>query len=242
MNWLTYFQQNRANRRTIPWGRGIHVEPDLREPLIHSLQRFQIGETGNGTRLLAGAAATGDAGYREAITLFIQEEHEHARLLERILRSLDADLLTNHWSDTCFVAVRHLMGYQMELVVLLSAEMIAKRYYRALYEGTHDAVLRAVFGQICDDEEGHIDFHCAYLRERFCQYPAIIQWLIRILWMTFFGCVCLVVIWDHRAVLSATNVGVGGFLRDCYEIYDTVTDKILDGKRLVIEPVVRQNS
>ncbi len=163
MNWRTYFEQNRLQRRLIPWPVGITVEPHLRTPLIRSSQRFQVGETGEGQHLKMGAAASGDADYAATIALFIAEEHEHARLLERILAELEAPLLKSHWSDSIFVLVRHLMGLKLELVVLLSAELIAKRYYRALYEGTHDPILRAIFAQICDDEEGHIAFHCDFL-------------------------------------------------------------------------------
>lgn len=49
--WLNYFQHNRTHRRPLAFEKGIAVEPHLREPLIRSLQRFQIGETGEGIHL-----------------------------------------------------------------------------------------------------------------------------------------------------------------------------------------------
>ena len=61
MDWLAYFERNRASRMEIPWERGIAVEPDLRVPLIHSLRRFQVGEQGDGNHLKRGAAAKGGA-------------------------------------------------------------------------------------------------------------------------------------------------------------------------------------
>src|SRR5436853_6547379 len=81
MEWTAYFERNRASRLTIPWEREILVEPHLRAPLIRSLQRFQVGEQGDGLHLRAAAAATGDADYAYAIALFVAEEQEHARLL-----------------------------------------------------------------------------------------------------------------------------------------------------------------
>src|SRR5438876_4648551 len=167
MDWLAYFRHNRANRMAIPWERGIAVVPRLRGPLIHSLQRFQVGEQGDGIHLKRSAAATGDLAYAETISLFIEEEQEHARLLGQLLRGMGAPLLGWHWSDVVFVCVRRLSGLRLELMVLLAAELISKRYYRALYEGTEDPVLRAAFAQILHDEVGHVDFHCEYLHRAF---------------------------------------------------------------------------
>lgn len=226
MNWVTYFEQNRLSRRPIPWTVGIEVAPHLRAPLIRSLQRFQIGETGEGRHLQAGAAATGDANYAAAIALFIAEEHEHARLLEQILNALDAPLLQSHWSDGIFMLVRHLLGLKLELLVLLSAEMIAKRYYRALYEGTHTPVLRAIFAQICDDEEGHIAFHCDFLGMAWAAQSPLKRWLIRNGWQLFFWLVVLVVTYDHASLLRAVHVPPLTFFHDCQQIFNQTMKQI----------------
>jgi hypothetical protein len=224
--WLEYFQHNRRHRRVIPWERGITVEPHVRAPLIESLQRFQVGETGEGVQLKRGARATGDATYAEAIALFIDEENEHARLLARALAAMHAAPLTSHWSDNVFVLVRRLMGLQLELVVLLSAEMIAKRYYRALYEGTQDAVLRILFAQIGDDEEGHIAFHCAFLGNAWAGLSPGQRWLAVAAWQLFFQTVCLVVAWDHRRVLHALGLSARHFVGDCLTIFAATTAAI----------------
>jgi hypothetical protein len=60
-------------------------------------------------------------------------------------------------------------GAAVGMVVLLSAEMIAKRYYRALYEGTQDALLQDLFSEIRDEKEGHITFRCAFLQNDWTQ-------------------------------------------------------------------------
>lgn len=226
MNWYTYFEQNRLNRRPIPWTGGIEVTSHLRAPLIRSLQRFQIGETGEGHHLQAGAAALGDANYAAAMELFIAEEHEHAHLLERILEELEAPLLKSHWSDGVFMLVRHLMGLKLELVVLLSAEMVAKRYYRALYEGTHDPVLRAIFVQICDDEEGHIAFHCDFLGTAWAAQSPFNRWLIRHAWQLFFWVVALVVTCDHASLFRAVRVPPLIFFHDCRQIFNQTMKQI----------------
>ncbi|HEY4385522.1 MAG TPA: ferritin-like domain-containing protein [Ktedonobacteraceae bacterium] len=205
-DWLCYFQKNRYQRLTIPWERGIVAEPSLRRPLIHSLQRFQVGEQGDGLHLRKGAARIADPDYIDAIDLFIKEEQEHSRLLAKIIESMGGSLLAYHWSDICFIFLRRLLRLRLELLVLLVAEIIAQAYYKILYDGTPDIVLRSVFGQILHDEQGHVAFHRAYLRQSFAKISPLQRQLLYRSWQLFYMFVCLVVIYDHRAVFRAIGV------------------------------------
>jgi len=224
--WVAYFDRNRGDRLPIPWERGIAVEPGLRAPLIRSLQRFQVGERGDGVHLRAAASATGDLLYCRAIELFVQEEQEHSRLLAALLEGIGAPLLESHWSDACFILLRRLCGLRTELLVLLIAELIAKRYYRALHEGSADLVLRSAFAQILHDEEGHVAFHCAYLRQAFIRRPRTLCRLVRAGWRMVFRLVCLVVLYDHRAVLRAVAVPPGKFWRESGLIFEEAAENI----------------
>ncbi len=219
-NWLDYFEYNRRHRRDIPWEREIELAAHWRGPLIRSLQKFQVGESGEGTHLRRQAAKTGDPIYQAAIDLFIKEEQEHARLLACILRKLKAPLLQHHWSDACFILLRRLFGLHHELLVLLMPEMIAKRYFRGLRDGSRDPVLRAVFAQILHDEEGHLAFHVDYLQGALASLslPARITW--RAIWRLFFRAACLVVIVDHREALRGSGVSAAAFWWDCGLIFD----------------------
>jgi hypothetical protein len=98
-HWLDYFEWNRTHRRPIPWQSGAHVEAGLRKPFIRSLQRFQVGESGEGLHLRKQAARTGCAVYQQCIDLFIKEEQEHARLMAKVLGMQQAPLLKHHWTD-----------------------------------------------------------------------------------------------------------------------------------------------
>jgi hypothetical protein len=231
--WLDHFEQNRVNRSPVPWAIGIRVESQLREPLIRSLQKFQLGESGEGRNLKRHAAATGDATYAAAISLFIQEEQEHARLMGKILHELNAPLLKSHWSDWCFVSLRHLFGLHQELMVLLLPEMIAKSYFRALHDGTKDEVLRAVFGQIAQDEDGHLAFHVEYLRRAFVKMSFSRRMLMLILWRLVFRATCVVVMLDHRAVLRAAGAKPQAFWSDCGQIFDEVAAGIFSPAHLL---------
>jgi hypothetical protein len=236
-NWLSYFECNKRDRLQIPWHLKIEPEEKLRVPLIRSLQRFQIGESGEGRHLRAHAAGTGDAEYAAAIDLFIKEEQEHARLMAAILRRLRAPLLERHWSDGCFMYLRHVAGLKEQLLVLLLPEMIAKRHFRALHDGTEDPVLRSVFAQICHDEEGHLNFHIDTLQKLFTKWPWWRRAGLRAFWRVLFRASCVVVMWDHRAVLSAVGVSKSLFWWDCGLIFDEVAARIFSSapKPIVIE-------
>jgi hypothetical protein len=221
-NWLNYFKSNRIHRREIPWEREINVQPRLLRPLIRSLQRFQVGESGEGHHLRRQAVKSGDADYQAAIDLFIKEEQEHARLMAEVLKKLNAPLLGHHWSDGCFILLRRLFGLHHELLVLLIPEMIAKRYFRALCDGFADPTLQAVCGQILYDEEGHLAFHVDYLQRTFASHSLVARVLLRACWRVVFRAACLVVIVDHRAVLQGAGVSAATFWWDCGLIFDEV--------------------
>ncbi len=232
-NWLNYFEQNRANRSPVPWEKGINVEPHLRKPLIRSLQKFQLGESGEGRKLKSNARKTGDATYAVAIDLFIGEEQEHARLMANILRELNAPLLASHWSDHCFIFMRQLFGLHQELMVLLLPEMIAKRYFRALHDGTNDAVLRAVFAQIARDEDGHLAFHIEYLRHAFEKISFTKKIFALVIWRILFRATCVAVMLDHREILRAIGMRPRQFWDDCGKIFDEVTAGIFSPAHLL---------
>jgi hypothetical protein len=221
-NWLNYFENNRKNRRKIPWERDITVEPSLRSAFIRSLQRFQVGESGEGHHLRRQAAKSGDADYQAAIDLFIKEEQEHARLMAGVLKKLDAPLLAHHWSGACFILLRRMFGLHHELLVLLMPEMIAKRYFRALCDGFADPTLQAVCGQILHDEEGHLAFHVDFLQRAFASRSLLARMVLRACWRLLFRAACIVVILDHRAVLRDAGVSAATFWWDCGLIFDEV--------------------
>ncbi len=147
MDWLGYFHLNAEKRREIPWREGVRVAPPIRAELVRSLQRFQLGESGDGIWLRRNASGE-PVEYRHAQDLFIKEEQEHARLMGRVLDLLNAPRLRWHWTDWCFERVRRLLGLKLEVLVLLVAEMIAKRYFRALREGVDDVLVWLDHGKL----------------------------------------------------------------------------------------------
>src|SRR5258708_16001037 len=114
---------------------------------MRSVQSFQVGEQGDGLHLRKAAARTNNPDYIAAIDLFVKEEQEHSRLLARLIEGMGGSLLQHHWSDTCFVFLRRLLGLRMELLILLVPEVIAQFYYKALHTRPAHPLLPIAFAQ-----------------------------------------------------------------------------------------------
>ena len=225
--WVAYFERNAADRVAVPWERGVRLPSGARRPLVHSIQRFQVGESGDGAHLLRKAERLGDPDYLAAARLFVAEEQEHSRLLAGLLDAVDAERLRWHVTDAAFVALRRILGLRMELGVLLMAEVIALCYYAALHEGTEDPVVQAVSQQILHDEQAHVPFHCDRLRRDVATLPTVVRAALAVPWRLAFRGVCLVVAADHGGALRALGVPVGHFLSDAGRRFAAASDEAL---------------
>ena len=232
-DWLAYFRQNQLDRRGIAWHEGIHLDPRMHKPLARSLARFQLGESSNGTRLLAAARQlserTGDPFYPRTIALFIAEEQEHSCLLAKVLQQMRAPLLPRDWTDSLFRRCRHLLGFYEEISVLLMAEIIALKYYGVIRQRCRAPVLEIVCEQILADEKFHVRFHCERLR----QVIAPRFWLIRagcwVMLSAMFAGASTVVAWDHRQAFAALGSSSVEFLRDSWLNFFAARKAIFDG-------------
>jgi hypothetical protein len=130
-SWLHYFQQNRLNRTEPQWELPLEGDPLALRELARSLSHFQLGESGQGTHLLREARRThaDDPAYQEALLLFIREEQEHARLLQKLVERYYGRLVTRHWTHTLFRTLRRALGVGFEIQVLVIAELIGTAYY-----------------------------------------------------------------------------------------------------------------
>lgn len=204
-SWLHYFQQNRSNRPEPQWDSAVTENPAAIRHLARSLSHFQLGESGEGTFLLAQAGRThaDDPIYCEALALFIREEQEHARLLQKLVERYCGRLVAGHWTHSLFRGLRHAIGVGFEIQVLVIAELVGTAYYRVLVRRTSDAILREVCEMVLRDEAQHIAFHA----ERFATDQAAWLPIERALWVAQFQILllgALEVAWmDHGAALRA---------------------------------------
>ncbi|MFJ4466963.1 ferritin-like domain-containing protein [Streptomyces sp. NPDC089424] len=224
--WTRRFEDERERRREQgdpDWGQGATLHPAV----WAGVQRFQVGEDGDGDNLVAKADEAGDRDYAEAVRLFVAEEQNHARLLAGLLAAGGVPTLSGHWSDTVFVELRRLMGLRMELLVLMIAEVVALRYYRALRDGTDDPLTSDVAGRILADEQRHVPFHCERLHASVAELPRPTRRPVMSLWRLLLLAVSLVVAADHGPALRRLGVGRLRFVADVLTSSRAVVSAVL---------------
>lgn len=227
--WLWYFQTNKEERVhiTFPGDMTGEIPQAVRTPLIRSLQRFQIGETGEGKHLRKYARNTGDKLYEESIDLFIKEEQFHARVLAEMIQAIDGTLLTWHWTGLAFIALRRMFGLKTELFILLIAEIIGKCFYKACAEKLTSPIMCSAFSLMVLDELGHLEFHCSFLRNQMCRFPPAVRRLVHYAWCAMFFTTCFVFMADHAKSLAALNVSSKDFLLECSKSFHRASRRAL---------------
>jgi hypothetical protein len=218
--WCEHFRENEERQLSIPWKEARPLSQAERRILLPSLQDFQLGESSEGRHGRARAAAygerVGDPHYAEAIGLFFAEENRHAAYLARYLRLHAVEPIGRSWTDFVFRRVRRLMGLELLLTVLLTAELIGEVYYRAVRAGTQCPALRAMCAQILRDERMHVRFHLErfrFLRRGRSRLRSTIQ---DGLWRGFFAVTCLAVWVKHGPALRLGGYGFRRFRAEAF--------------------------
>lgn len=193
------------------WDIPAVMEGRIRCAFVRSFQRFELGENGDGARLLGMAAAAGDPIYTEALELLVREEQQHSALFRRALEHLDAAPLKSHWTDAAFTRLRRLLGLRTEIGLFLIAESVALEYFRALADRAPDPVLRAVGGRVAEDEGDHIRFQIDRLRVGFRETPALVRVLVGIGWYVVAAGAAAVLVIDHGAALRACGISAPAY-------------------------------
>lgn len=213
--WLDYFQENKRTRPVFDLSGEVSLEPKLRDPLIRSLQRFQIGETGDGKHLRKYARKLADPVYMQCVDLFIREEQVHGQILAEVVLSAGGTLLSWHWTDVAFILLRRILGLKTEILILLIAEVVGKCFYKCVADCVDDARLQEVFAVIVVDEIAHLQFHAEFLSFRLEKLPWFVRIFAHYAWCIIFHSACLVFIIDHRQTLEALNVSPAEFIAKC---------------------------
>lgn len=239
--WREYFRHNAQHLLAIPWEDGVNLTEEEREAVAASVQEFQLGESSEGKHFTGLAREysdrTGDADYIHALRLFIGEEHRHARDLGRVLDLAGIPRTGYTWPDAVFRWLRHRAGLELSIGVLVTAEIIAKVYYRALREATGSAVLRVLCDQILADEVQHVRFQCERLAILRARRSRAAVWAKGFLQSTFFAGTCWVVWLKHRRALRKGGFTYRSFRRAARgEMRDAV--RLMNPRSYTSGPVV----
>ena len=169
LTWSQFFLENRETEDSLPFSDTNKLTEEERALITPSIQQFELGENSEGNTFLnAGkryAYDNHDYDYVSALTLFIAEENRHSSYLRRFMQKQDIPIVRKHWVDSSFRKIRKLQGLETCVAVLVTAEIIAKSYYRALRDCTDSPLLKAICSQILRDEVKHIWFQASILRK-----------------------------------------------------------------------------
>jgi len=143
--------------------------------------------------------------FAAALDIFIKEEQQHSRYLSAFMESQSIPLLEKHWLDTVFRRQRGLAGLELSLTVLVTAELIAVPYYRALRGATGSPILKLICTRILEDEASHLKFQAFMLARVPVARPAALRRTLGELhWLFLLG--TIVVVWfEHREVFQAAG-------------------------------------
>jgi hypothetical protein len=238
--WIDHFEQNATVHArvdaAIDFDAECRLSDAVRRPLIESVRRFQLGESGDGEQLLRKAAQARDPEYLGAAKLFVAEEQRHAALLLRLLGHLGGEPMSRHWSDAVFVRLRRLMGLRTELMVLTVAEVVALSYYGGLAAAGPDPVVRAVAARIVADEHPHVRFQQDRLRAGFARSGVPLRLLAFISWWMIAVGATAVVALDHGPLLGAIGYRRTRFVRDVLTDFAKVAADVLADQTIYHDP------
>jgi len=183
-----------------------------------SIQQFQLGEGSRGHRLFERgqlyARKVNDPQFVSTLDLFIREEQQHSRYLAAFMESQGISLVSRHWVDSVFRKLRGLAGLELSLTVLVTAELIAVAYYRALRGATGSAILKMICTRILEDEANHLKFQASMLARVASGRPCAFQKILGGLHLLFLLGTMLVVWAQHHAVFESAGYNFRRFVRE----------------------------
>lgn len=160
--WYRHFFDNRDASRSLPWEDSYRLTVDELKLVGASIQQFQLGEYARGRGFLRRASAhpvfAADSWFLPTLQLFIAEEQGHSAMLGRFLDREGIPRLEAHWIDGVFRRLRKLAGLEVCVMALVTAEVLAIPFYRALRDATRSPLLRAICVRILCDEVDHLNY------------------------------------------------------------------------------------
>jgi hypothetical protein len=214
--WLNYFKGNQIHFDHIDWSAKDELTDPEKRLITLSIQKFQMGEHSEGKHFLAFAKTMEDKSYLQTVKIFIKEEQDHALVLGKFMQLHGILKITKDPVDGIFRWLRKLAGIEGTITVLLTAEIIAMVYYKALKNATRSGILQKICHQILVDETMHLAFQSDTLKVIYKNKNAIglfiSRWIHRIL-MTG----TILVVWlFHSKVLKAGGYSLLSYFKETW--------------------------
>lgn len=160
--WRDHFRAKNATPIPLPWDDSYRLTAAEKGAIAESIQQFQLGEGSEGKRFRARGARWGaerrDPDFADSLHEFIREEQRHSAMLAAFMDIQGIPRIEKHAVDSIFRRIRVVAGLETIVTVLVSAEVIAVPYYRALRDATRSPLLRALCERILADEAEHLEY------------------------------------------------------------------------------------
>lgn len=180
-NWTAHFESNNSRRLRISFTKEPELTPQEKSLISPSIQSFQKGEASEGRFLLhcarRYACRSHAPEYLEAMKWFVREENRHSAYLKKYMDHHQIPARSHSVLDNIFRILRKTGGLRSEIIVLVTAEIIALSYYRALADCTASPALKRICRQMLKDELPHIVFQSSTLYKL---KPYLLEKLLRI--------------------------------------------------------------
>lgn len=218
--WINHFESNLQKQR-VDWRMQPSLSSEEKNAILYSLKAWQLGETSDGTHLLAASIKhseqTGDAGYPDAVRLFIREEQKHGGNLGRYLDLIGEHRLKKDWGDTLFRKIRY-FNTSMELwtITVIIVESAAQVFYAALRDATSCPLLKSICADILIDEAHHIKFQNERMYRIFSEKKFYNKAFSLLAYSTLFFGTIHAVWFAHRRAFRAGNVSRKLFMEQMY--------------------------
>jgi diacylglycerol kinase len=215
--WLHYFRQNLQQQR-INWNTTPTITPKESQPILPSLQAWQLGETSEGSQLVAAsiryAKKINDPYYTDAIRLFIKEEQKHGHNLGKYLDLINEERIQQNWGDSLFRSIRHLNNsMQWWTLTVITVECTAQIFYQCIKDASHCPLLKQICTDILIDEAPHIRFQQERLQQIYANKNSFNQWWSKQFYRVFYWCTTAVVWQAHQRAFKAGGVDRSMYLR-----------------------------
>lgn len=182
--WNAYFERNSQHRLKIDLSQEPKLTKAEKALIFPSIRAFQKGEGSDGRHLLETvehfAKEIQEPAYASAMQWFVREENWHSAYLRQYMDFYSVRPLKRTLLDSIFRRLRKTGGLKGEIMVLVTAEMIALCYYDALSRAVDSPALRSICAQMLHDETRHIRFQSYTLSRLGLCWP---HFLLRILLM-----------------------------------------------------------
>lgn len=235
-DWIKYFKYNNANLLKLDFNKNNELTSEEIELITPSIKAFQIGEGSEGKHLSKVvkkfANKTNYLKYEEIMKWFILEENRHSQTLKKYMDIYNIKSIKNIWIDNIFRTLRKLMGLECEIIILVTAEMIALSYYTALSNVTDSELLKTICKQMLSDELKHVVLQSDTLHRISEHRNNALNSIIRIIRKIVMKITCFIVWHKYKKLFIKGDYLYKKFKKDCLEylkesIYIEKTGNIL---------------